>query len=193
MFITNTLNFFGPHWKCLGSSYECILIGAHIADALAVQQQPSNNYRKLGNFRYMKFSLKKFSCSKIFTGSTSYENISTRKFYNIEVGKNASVQLLVRTQWKWRRRRRRCKYSKCCTLQPCFVFWEYVASRTGFANWLFNGFGRSLHMYCTHSHLASHEYVHSSRRKFVTLALRTCREASCGTRKVFFAVYRTCT
>ena len=37
---------------------------------------------------YMKFSLEKFLCWKIFIGSTSYENISTRKFYNIEVGKN---------------------------------------------------------------------------------------------------------
>ena len=44
-------------------------------------------YRKSGNFCYMKFSLEKFSWWKIFVGSTSYENISTQKSYNIEVGK----------------------------------------------------------------------------------------------------------
>ena len=39
---------------------------------------------------------------------------------------------------------------------------------------------------CTvRSHLASREYVHSLRRKFATLALRTCREASRATRKFF--------
>ena len=37
-------------------------------------------YRKLGNFRYMRFSLEKFSCWKIFVGSTAYKNILTRKF-----------------------------------------------------------------------------------------------------------------
>ena len=47
------------------------------------------------------------------------------------------------------------------------------------------------------SHLASREYMHSSqtyvrssRQKFTTLALRTCREALRATRKVFFAAYR---
>ena len=40
---------------------------------------------------------------------------------------------------------------------------------------------------CTvRSHLASCKYVHSLRWKFATLALRTCREASHATRKVFF-------
>ena len=37
---------------------------------------------------------------------------------------------------------------------------------------------------------SSRTYVCSSRRKFVTLALWTCREASRATRKVFIAVYR---
>ena len=37
-------------------------------------------YRKSGNFHYMKFSLEKFWCWKIFIGSTACENILTRKF-----------------------------------------------------------------------------------------------------------------
>ena len=46
-------------------------------------------YCKSGKFRYMKFLLEKFSCWNIFVGRRPYENIiSTRKFYNIEVGKN---------------------------------------------------------------------------------------------------------
>ena len=38
----------------------------------------SRVYRKSGNFRSMKFTLKKFLCWKLFVGSTSSKNISTR-------------------------------------------------------------------------------------------------------------------
>ena len=67
----------------------------HVPQLLHVDTYHS--YRKSGNFRYMKFTLEKFSCWKIFVGSMSYENISTQKFYNIEVGKNVRREKLP---WK---------------------------------------------------------------------------------------------
>ena len=52
------------------------------------------------------------------------------------------------------------------------------------------------YIHTIHSHLASCEYerssqtyMRSSRWKFATLALRTCCEASCATRIVFFAAH----
>ena len=45
------------------------------------------NYHKSGNFSLYEIFVGKIFVLKIFVGS-SYQNISTQKFYNIEVGKN---------------------------------------------------------------------------------------------------------
>jgi len=63
----------------------CIVVlqkSTHGQSTLQFTKQ-GREYCKSGNVRYLNFSLEKFSCWKFFVGSTSYENILTRKFYNI--------------------------------------------------------------------------------------------------------------
>ena len=48
------------------------------------QKKEQTTYRKSGNFCWMKISLEKFSCWKIFVGSMSYKNISILQHRSLE-------------------------------------------------------------------------------------------------------------
>ena len=59
---------------------------------MKIQIEAIFTYRKSGNFRYMKFSLKNFRLKNFRRVDVRYENILTRKFYNITFVANSVAE-----------------------------------------------------------------------------------------------------